>query len=94
MKKLQIDLALRTVTTKVSVGAWDHAQKLKDQVGCRLSDVVSAAILLLTRERLEAIMNLQNKALADLPKPVQQLLKNIDQLSDADRKALRDLLDQ
>lgn len=94
MKKLPIDLALKTVTTKVSVGAWEHAQDLKVRVGCRLSDVVSAALLLLTTERLQAIMNLQQKALADLPKPVQALLKNIDQLSDADRQALRDLLDK
>lgn len=94
MRKLPIDLALRTVTTKVSVGAWDHAQDLKRQVDCRLSDVVSAALLALTPDKLRAIMSLQTKALAELPKPIQVLLKNLDQLSEADRKTLRDLLEE
>jgi hypothetical protein len=82
MRKLPIDLPLKTVTTKVSVGAWDHAQKLKQLVGCRLSDVVSAALLTLTSDQLRAIMNLQNKSLAELPKSVQALLKDLDNLSD------------
>lgn len=94
MKKLPIDLSLRTVTTKVSTGAWEHAQRLKRAVGCRVSDVVSAALLTLDEARLRKIMESQDAALAELPKPIQALLKDLDQLSEADRKTIRTLLEE
>jgi hypothetical protein len=94
MKKLPIDLPLRTVTTKVTVGAWKRAQELKAKVGCRLSDVISAAIYLLDEQQLRAIMDQQAAALAELPKPIQSLLKDLDKLSDEDRKTLRAFLEE
>lgn len=94
MKKLPIDLPLRTVTTKVTVGAWKRAQDLKVAVGCRLSDVISAAIYMLDEQKLRAVIEQQERAMSELPKPTLALLKNIDQLSEADRKTLRDLLNE
>jgi bisphosphoglycerate-dependent phosphoglycerate mutase len=94
MKKLPIDLPLKTVTTKISVAAEQRAQELKKELGCRLSDVYSAALLYADVALLRRIMDDQKVALDALPKSVQAVLKNLDKLSDADRKALRDLLDQ
>lgn len=94
MKKLPIDLKLRTVTTRVSVAAWDRAQALKKEFGCSLQDVLSAALLYIDADQLRRIMNSQAAALAELPPSVRALLKDLDQLSAADRKALRALLEE
>lgn len=93
MKKLPIDLPLRSVSTKVSVAAWERAQFLKDQLGCRLSDVVSAALLYIDNATLEKVMADQKAAIDALPKPIRTLLKDLDSLSPEDRAALKDLLD-
>lgn len=93
MNKLPIDLPLRSVSTKVSVAAWDRAQELKDKLGCRLSDVVSAALLYIDEDKLRAIMTDQQAAIDALPKSVKGLLRNLDKLSDDERRMLRDLLD-
>lgn len=92
MNRLPIDLSLKTVTTKVSVPAWDRAQELKDKFDCRLSDIVSACLLYMSEEELEKIMTQQAAAVNALPKSVRGLLRNLDKLSDEERTMLRDLL--
>lgn len=92
MKKLPIDLQMVTKTTKVSVAAWDRAQQLKEKLGCRLADVVSAALLYIEEDRLKRILDDQQAALDELPKAVKMVLKNLDSLSEADREALKKLL--
>jgi hypothetical protein len=59
VKKLPIDLKLRTVTTRVSVAAWDRAQSLKKELGCSLQDVLSAALLYIELATLKRVMQSQ-----------------------------------
>jgi predicted RecB family endonuclease len=94
MRKLPIDLPLKTITTKISVAAEKRAQLLKKQLGCRLSDVYSACILYADVALLKKIMDDQKVALDALPKSVQSVLKDLDKLSAEDREALRNLLDE
>jgi hypothetical protein len=94
VKKLPIDLKLRTVTTRVSVAAWDRAQSLKKELGCSLQDVLSAALLYIELATLKRVMQSQRAALEELPASVKAILKDLDQLSAADRKALRALLEE
>ena len=92
MKRLPIDLSLKTVTTKVSTQAWDRAQMLKQRHGCRLSDIVSVALLYIDDAQLSEILEEQNKAIEALPKSVRGLMSNLDKLTDVEREMLRELL--
>lgn len=92
MKRLPIDLSLKTVTTKVSTKAWERAQLLKEKHGVRLSDIVSACLLYMPDEELDRIVKEQSEAVEALPKVVRGMLRNLDRLSDEDRAALRDIL--
>lgn len=92
MKRLPIDLSLKTVTTKVSNAAWDRAQELKTKFDCRLSDIVSVCLLYMPEDEIANIIAEHNAAVEKLPKQMRSLLRNIDQLSDDDRAMLRDLL--
>lgn len=92
MKALPIDLSLRTVTTKVSVGAWARAQSLKDTHGCRLSDIVSICLLYMPEGEIDRIVKEQSEIVETLPKSVRGLLRNLDKLSEEERQILRDAL--
>lgn len=92
MKRLPIDLSLKTVTTKVSTQAWERAQELKLRHDCRLSDIVSVALLYIDEDQLGEILKEQNRAIEALPKSVKSLMSNLDKLTDVDREMLRDLL--
>ena len=92
MKRLPIDLSLRTITTKVSVDAWVRAQSLKEKHGVRLSDVVSACLLYMPEAELAKIVEEQSKAVDGLPKEIRGMLRNVDKLSAEDKKILRDIL--
>lgn len=94
MKKLPIDLKLRTISTRVSVAAWDRAHSLKKELGCSLQDVLSAALLYIELATLQRVMKSQRAALEALPASVKAILKDLDQLSVEDRKALRALLEE
>lgn len=93
MKRLPIDLSLKTVTTKVSAAAWDRAQELKAKHDCRLSDIVSACLLYMPDEEIARIIAEQNEAVERLPKSVRGLLRNLDKLTDDERAMLRGLLE-
>lgn len=92
MKKLPIDLPVKSVTTKVSPEAWERAQQLKDKFGARLSDVLSACLLYMPEEKLKKILQDQNEAVNNLPKSVIGTMRNIDKLSDEEKQMLRDIL--
>lgn len=92
MKRLPIDLSLKTVTTKVSNAAWDRAQELKAKHDCRLSDIVSACLLYMPEEEIARIIAEQDEAVERLPKPVRALLRNIDKLTEDERAMIRDLM--
>jgi hypothetical protein len=94
VKKLPIDLKLRTISTRVSVAAWDRAHALKKELGTSLQDVLSAALLYIDVKTLKRVMENQRAALEELPPSVKAILKDLDQLSAEDRKALRDLLEE
>ncbi|MGE8141871.1 hypothetical protein ACQKOE_07835 [Novosphingobium sp. NPDC080210] len=92
MKRLPIDLSLKTVTTKVSAAAWDRAQELKAKHDCRLSDIVSACLLYMPEEEIARIIAEQDEAVERLPKPVRALLRNMDKLTEDERAMIRDLM--
>ncbi len=92
MKRLPIDLSLKTVSTKVSVKAWERAQELKQKHDVRLSDVVSACLLHMPEDILTDIFKEQQAIVDALPRAVKGLLGNIDKLDDAQRAMLRDIL--
>lgn len=83
-----IDLELKTVTTKVSVDAWERAQALKAKLGCRLSDVVSACLLFMPEDELEKILNNQSQIVNSLPKNVRGLLGNASKLSAEEKQMI------
>jgi hypothetical protein len=92
MTKLPIDLPLKTMTAKVSVGAHDRLKALADKHKLKMQDVLSACLLHMPEDQLVAILKIQEERLAALPPALRQMLKNIDQLSPADRQSLRDIL--
>lgn len=92
MKRLPIDLSLKTVTTKVSVNAWERAQRLKESYGVRLSDVISAALLHIPEGDLARIFKEQSAAVDKLPRAIRAMLQNVDKLSEEERQTLRDIL--
>lgn len=94
MTDLKLELALKTVTTKVAPSAWDRAQALKEKTGKRLSDIVSVCLLYMPEAELERILAEQDAAVEKLPKSVKGLLRNLDKLGDAERQMLRDVLSQ
>ncbi len=93
MTRLPVDLALQTVTVKVSKDAWERAQKLKSKFGVRLSDVVSVALLYIPETDMERVLNEQKTLVDNLPKSVRGMLRDVDKLSPAERKAIRDILE-
>lgn len=92
MKKLPIDLPLRTMTSKVSIGAHERLKQLAAKHGARMSDVLSACLLHMPEEELVRILAEQGRALDALPKSVKGLMRNLDKLDDAEKKMLRDVL--
>lgn len=90
--KLLLELALKTVTTKVTPAAWERAQALKQKTGKRLSDVVSVCLLYMPEDELVRLLAEQDDAIDKLPKAVKGLMRNLDKLSDAEKKMLRELL--
>lgn len=93
MKRLPIDLPMRTLSTKVSVGAYERVRKLKDETEYRMSDIVSACLLYMPEDKLIAILEEQSKVVDALPKSAKGILRNIESMSDEDRKILRDILE-
>jgi hypothetical protein len=89
---LPIDLPLRTMTSKVSLGAHERLKKLAGEHGARMSDVLSACLLHMPEAQLAKILAEQKKAIDNLPKSVKGLMRNMDKLSEAEKKMLRDLL--
>lgn len=89
---LPIDLSMKTMTNKVSVGAYDRLRELADKHGFKIQDVLSACILHMPEDKLVKVLTEQQKKLDTLPKPMKAMLKNIDKLSEKDRAMLRDML--
>lgn len=89
---LPIDLPLRTMTSKVSLGAHERLKRLAEKTGARMSDVLSACLLHMPEAELERILAEQKKAVDGLPKSVKGLMRNLDRLSDQEREMLRQLL--
>jgi hypothetical protein len=92
MTKLPIDLPLKTMTAKVSVGAHARMKELSDKHCIKMQDVLSACLLHMPEAQLLSIIETQKERLAAMPPAVRKMLKNIDTLSDADRAMLRDIL--
>lgn len=89
---LPIDLSMKTMTNKVSVGAYDRLRELAEKHGFKIQDVLSACILHMPEDKLVKVLTEQQKKLDTLPKPMKAMLKNIDKLSEKDRAMLRDML--
>jgi hypothetical protein len=92
MTNIPLELALKTVSTKVTPAAWERAQALKDKTGKRLSDVVSACLLYMPEDKLIEILEQQDKAVAALPRSVRGMMRDADKLSDDEKKMLIDML--
>jgi hypothetical protein len=92
MTKLPIDLSLRTMTAKVSVGAHERLKQLADKHHAKMQDVLSACLLHMDEDRLVEILDAQEAAVDGLPKAVKAMLRNVDKLSDAERALLKDIL--
>lgn len=90
--KLPIDLPIKTMTTKVSVAAQDRLKLIAKSHGFKIQDVLSACLLHMPEDDIVRIVEDQQAIIAKLPKSVRALLKDADNLSDADREMLRDLL--
>ena len=92
MTKLPIDLALKTMTSKVSVGAHERLKDLAAKHDAKIQDVLSACLLHMPEDLLVRILAEQQAVLDKLPKPVRNMLRHADQLTDADRAMLREIL--
>lgn len=91
-KKLPIDLPIKSMTTKISVGAHDRLKDLADKHGVRISDVISACILYMPEDKLAQVLADQKIVLDALPKSVKGLLRNVDKMTDEERVMLRGIL--
>ena len=92
MTKPLIGLALTTKTTKVTPEAWERANALKDELGCRLSDIVSACLLFMPSDELKRIIAENQAAIDKLPRAVVGAMRNVDKMSAAEKKMLIDVL--
>lgn len=91
-KKLPIDLPIKSMTTKVSVGAHDRLKELAAKHDARMSDVISACILYMPDAQLAKILAEQKEVLDSLPKAIKGLLRNVDKMTDEERAMIRDIL--
>jgi beta-phosphoglucomutase-like phosphatase (HAD superfamily) len=94
MKKLPIDLPLKTMTTKVSVGAYERVRLLAKQHGVRVSDALSACILHMPEDKLAQVLAEQKATLDALPKHVKGLMQVIDKLDDEQKALIQDALNK
>lgn len=92
MTKLPIDLALKTMTNKVSVDAHARLGLIAKSHGFKKQDVLSACLLHMPEDEIVRICEAQKAMLEKLPKSIQAVLKNADTMTEADRKILRDML--
>jgi hypothetical protein len=92
MKKLQIDLPIKTMTSKVSLGAHARLKQLAEKHGFLIQDVLSACLLHMPEEELVRVLTQHKEALDEMPKATRAVLKSIDSLSDEDRAALKKLI--
>jgi hypothetical protein len=92
MTKLQIDLPIKTMTTKVSHGAHARLKHLSEKHGFLIQDVLSACLLHMPEDELVRILTQHKVALDALPKAARAVLKNLDALSDEERAELKKLL--
>lgn len=87
MSDLPVELALKTVSTKVAPSAWERVDQIASKLGCRKSDVVSIALLFMDEDAIRAKLEEQARALNALPKAVRGLLRHMDKL-DADQRKM------
>jgi hypothetical protein len=92
MNKLKLDLAIKTMTTKVTVGAQARLKQLAEKHGFLVQDVLSACLLHMPEDQIVRILTEHRAALDELPKATKAVLKNLDKLSDAEREELKKLL--
>lgn len=92
MSDLPIELALKTVSTKVAPSAWDRVDQLSSKLGCRKSDIVSIALLFMDEDVIKAKLEEQASALDKLPKAVRGLLRHMDKLDAEQRKLVIEAL--
>lgn len=92
MTELTIELALKTVSTKVAPSAWGRVDDLAAKFGCRKSDIVSIALLYMPEDEIKAKLDAQAAAIDELPKAVRGLLRHMDKLDAAQRKVVIDAL--
>lgn len=91
IKNLPIDLPVRSMTTKISVGAQARLKERAAEHGVRMSDVLSACVLYMDEDRLAEILAEQKAVLDSLPKWAKGLLRNVETLSDEEREMLREI---
>lgn len=92
MTRLPIDLSLKTMTAKVSVGAHARLRHLSEKHHAKMQDVLSACLLHMEEDKLVEILDAQEAAWDALPRSVQIMLRNVDKLSDDEKKLLKDIL--
>lgn len=90
--KLPIDLPIKSMTTKVSVGAQERVKLIATSHGFKLQDVISACLLHMPENDIVRIVEAQQKAVGRLPKAVKGLLRNVDKMTDEEREMLKDIL--
>lgn len=80
------------MTSKVDPAAKERLRQMAAATGARMQDVLSAALLFVPQDLLAEKLKEREAQLSALPKPLQNLLKHIDQLSDEDRAMLKEVL--
>ncbi len=93
MKKLPIDLPLKTMTTKISVAAHERLKALAEKYDARISDVLSASLLHIEETKLERILADQKSAVDALPKSVKGVMRNAEKLTAEEREMIRKILE-
>lgn len=80
------------MTAKVDPAAQARLKELAARHGARVQDVLSACLLFMPEDLLAERLKERAEQIEALPKPMRQLLKDLDKLSPADREALKDIL--
>lgn len=92
MTKLQIDLPIKTMTSKVSVNAHARLKDLAERHGFLIQDVLSACLLHMPEQELVRILEEHKAAVDALPRAAKAVLKSLDAMTAADREAIKKLL--
>jgi hypothetical protein len=92
MKNLPIDLPVKAVTVRMSVGARDRVKLIAASHGFSQQDVISACLLHMPEDAIVKIIEQQRCELDSMTKITQDMLRALSDMSDEERARLRDIL--